>query len=311
MTHKLRFSVQTAPQETDFKELRTSWKEIETLGYDCLWMFDHLFPIHSDPSGPCIEGWTCLTAAAMETTRIRVGVLVSANSYRHPGLLANMAAAVDQLSGGRLQFSLGGAWNQREHDAFGFSFPPLRERIERLDEALTICKRLWTEESVTFSGKHYRLNEAYCSPKPVQKPYPPVMIGGKAKPTLRTVARHADIWNTFGSPEIFREKLGILKEWCAKEGRDFDSIEKSVGLKIEMSGDKSREEALIQNRMKAWKLSYESSRGHLLLGEPEAVKDQIAAFHELGITHIVILMFAPFDMHSLRVFAEKVMPSYR
>ena len=171
-----RFSVQIPQQDIPYPELADIALEAEDLGYDSVWVFDHFFPIVGSPEGPCMDGWTVLAALAALTQRVRLGVLVSGVTYRHPSVLAKMATTIDIISGGRLDFGLGGAWFDLEHRALGIPFPGIRERLERLEEALQLTRLLWTrgtEGKVDFEGKHYQLREALCNPAPVQKPHPP------------------------------------------------------------------------------------------------------------------------------------------
>src|SRR2546423_7816474 len=226
MTRRIRFGVQTAPQHVTFEALRETWRLIDGAGYDTAWLFDHFLPILSDPSGPCYEGWTMLAALAGETSLAQVGILVTGNTYRHPAVLAKMGATVDHTSGGRLIMGIGAGWFEMEHAAYGIPFYTTAERIRRLDEACEVIKRLWAEKQASFDGKYYQLLNAYCEPKPLQQPRPPLMIGGSGeKLTLGVVAKHAEIWNTFGSPEGFPHQIQGLKDSCAAVGRDMDEIE--------------------------------------------------------------------------------------
>ena len=178
MTKRIRFGVQTAPINTSWQELRDTWKLVDELGYDTAWVADHFYPVWGHPSGPCLEGWLTLTALAMETSQVRCGVLVTGNTYRHPAVLAKMGATLDHVSGGRFIMGVGAGWFEPEHSAYGIPFYTVGERIRRLGEAAEIIRRLWSEQQVTFAGRYYQLKDAYCEPKPVQKPRPPLMIGG-------------------------------------------------------------------------------------------------------------------------------------
>jgi len=203
------------------------------------WTFDHFYPIFSDPTGPCLEGWVTLTALAQATSRLRLGTLVTGNVYRHPAVLANMAATLDVISGGRLELGLGAGWNEEECAAYGIELPPLRERFDRFDEACEIILSLLANETTDFDGKHYRLTAARCEPKPVQRPHPPLCIGGVGeKRTLRTVARLAQHWNLpGGGPEVFKQKYDVLAAHCAEIGRDPAEITTSVHIRLPQNGD--------------------------------------------------------------------------
>ena len=224
----MRYAIKTAPQLTTFEAMLEVWQAADGIDlFESAWNFDHFEPIIDKPrDGDCLEGWTSLAALAQATTRIRVGCMVTGMPYRHPSVLANMAATVDVISGGRLELGLGAGWNQAEADALGIELPGLKERFDRFDEGLEVITRLLGDEVANFSGEHYRLTDAHCSPKPVQRPHPPIWIGGDGpKRTLRAVARHADYWNTpFASPESFANSLGVLRGHCADIGRDPSEI---------------------------------------------------------------------------------------
>src|SRR5690348_6730157 len=229
------FGIKTAPQFTTYEDMLRVWREAD--GEPLLehaWDFDHFMPLGSDPTGPCLEGWTLLAALAAQTTRIRVGVMVTGNTYRHPAVLANMGATVDIISGGRLDFGLGAGWNELEHSAYGIPLYPPGERIRRLGEACEVIRRMWTEEAPDYDGRYYQLKEARCEPKPIQKPYPPFVVGGGGEQlTLRIVAQYADVWNFAGGPvETFTHKIGVLREHCAAVGRDPAAIELSVQVLV-------------------------------------------------------------------------------
>jgi len=177
-----------------------------------------------------LEGYTALGYLAAQTERMRLGLLVTGVTYRHPGLLAKTVTTLDVLSGGRAQLGLGAAWFEEEHDALGVPYPPIAERFERLEEAIQICFQMWSGDDGPYQGKHYELGETMCSPRPVQEPRPTLMIGGGGeKKTLRLVARYGDGCNLFGAdPEVIGHKLDVLKGHCEAEGRDYEAIEKTI-----------------------------------------------------------------------------------
>jgi F420-dependent oxidoreductase-like protein len=232
-THRVRFGIKTAPQHTTYADVLRVWREADEQPLlEHAWLFDHFMPIVGDPTGPCLEGWSLLSALAAVTKRLRIGLMVTGNTYRHPAVLANIAAAVDIISDGRLDFGIGAGWNELEHNAYGIPLYPVGERIRRLGEACQVIRLLWTEQAPSFEGKYYRLTEAYCEPKPVQKPYPPFVIGGSGEQlTLRVVARYADIWNYVTGPiEEFKRKNAVLDQHCAAVGRNPADIQRSVQL---------------------------------------------------------------------------------
>lgn len=231
----MEYALSTAPQHVEWSELVEVWQAAdEAPALHSAWLFDHFYPIFSDPTGPCLEGWTALAALAVATRRIRLGVLVTANVHRHPAVLANMAATVDVISGGRLEIGLGAGWNAQECDAYGIPLCSVRERLERLDEAAQVIRLLLRQETSSYDGQYYRLADARCEPKPVQQPAPPLGIGGSGeKRTLRTVARWADHWNySGGAPDELRHKLEVLRRHCADVGRDVDEIVVSASVSL-------------------------------------------------------------------------------
>jgi F420-dependent oxidoreductase-like protein len=214
---RVSFGIKTAQQHTTYEEILRIWQaaDHEPL-IEQAWVFDHFIPQDPPFDGSCLEGWTLLAALAAQTKRLRIGVLVTGNTYRHPAVLAKMAATVDHISGGRLDFGLGAAWNETEHAMYGIPLHSAKERITRLGEACEVIQRLWTERLATFSGEYYQLTDARCEPKPLQQPRPPFVIGGGGEQlTLKVVARYADIWNIIPrSVEEFVRKSAILDGYC-------------------------------------------------------------------------------------------------
>ena len=228
---RLTFGIKTAPQDVSYDEIVQIWREADGIpSIEHAWLFDHYSPINGHLDGPCLEGWTALAALAVETKRLRIGLMVTGNTYRHPAVLAKIAATVDVISNGRLDFGIGAGWNVYEHESMGIPLYAPGERIRRLGEACEIIKSLFTEHLTTFEGRYYTLKEARSEPKPVQKPYPPFVIGGSGEQlTLRVVAKHAQVWNFGGGdPEQFKHKVKILHEHCKEIGRDPSEIALSV-----------------------------------------------------------------------------------
>jgi F420-dependent oxidoreductase-like protein len=234
----MRFGIKTAPQHTTYEDMLRVWQAADEIElFESAWTFDHFYPIFSDTDGPCMEAWVTTTALAQATSRIRVGVLVTGNVYRHPAVLANMAASLDHVSSGRLEFGFGAGWNEQECDAYGIALPPLRERFDRFDEALEVIHMLLTQETSDFDGRYYKLTRARCEPKPVQSPRPPFVIGGGGeKRTLRAVARWGDHWNfPGGGVPVFEAKRAVLEKHCADIGRDISEITTSTHLRLDPS----------------------------------------------------------------------------
>ena len=236
----MRFAIKTSPQMTTWADMVEVWKAADGIDlFESAWNFDHFYPIMgADPHGPCLEGWSTLAALAQATSRLRIGVLVTGVVYRHPALLANMAATVDIISGGRLDLGVGAGWNEQECDAYGIELGSLTERFDRFDEACEVLVSLLTNTTTDFAGRYFRMVDAYCEPKPVQRPHPPICIGGTGeRRTLRTAARFAQHWNfPGGTIEAWQAKRDVLRRHCADIGRDPAEIMTSTHLRLAGDG---------------------------------------------------------------------------
>jgi F420-dependent oxidoreductase-like protein len=234
----MRFGFKTAPQLTTWADMLAVWKTADDIEiFESGWTFDHFYPIFSDPTGPCLEGWITLTALAQATRRLRLGTLVTGIHHRHPAVLANMAATLDVVSGGRLEVGIGAGWNVEESGDYGLELGTPGERSDRFEEACEVIVSMLSNETTDFSGKYYQLSGARCSPPPVQKPHPPVVVGGSGeRRTLRTAARFAQHWNYVGgTPEDFSRKVEILHRHCADVGRDPSEI--LLSTHVRFAGD--------------------------------------------------------------------------
>ena len=219
----MRFAFKTAPQHTTWDAMLDVWRAADDIEvFESGWTFDHFYPIFSDSAGPCLEGWMTLAGLAQATRRLRLGTLVTGIHYRHPAVLANMAATLDVMSGGRLELGIGAGWNEEESGAYGIELGTPRERSDRFEEACAVLVGLLSQPTTTFHGSYYQLTDARCEPKPVQQPHPPICIGGSGeKRTLRTAARFAQHWNFVGgSPEQFTRAVDVLHQHCADIGRN-------------------------------------------------------------------------------------------
>ncbi|MFW6090460.1 MAG: LLM class F420-dependent oxidoreductase [Actinomycetota bacterium] len=221
-------------QRAPVDEYRTVWRVADEAGFDSVWNMDHFATLGGDPNGDIFEAWTLLAAMAEATSRVRIGCMVTGNTYRHPGVLAKMAVTVDHLSGGRLEFGLGAAWAENEHTMLGLEFGTVGDRMDRLDEACRIIRSLWTEPRTTFEGRHYRIADAVAEPKPVQRPHPPIWIGATGRRrALRITAEHADVWNApGGSPEEVAQLSQVLDGHCAEIGRDPGEMRRTVQVRL-------------------------------------------------------------------------------
>ena len=272
MTHPLRFGLKLSGQDTTIEALRAVWRTADESGFDHVWDFDHLASIgDSGPDRPIYEGWTLQAAMAEATKRVRIGCLVTGNTYRNPALLAKSAVTVDHLSNGRLEFGIGAAWAQIEHEMYGFG--GLDHRVGMLSESLRIIRSLWTEERTTFEGRYYHFKDAIANPKPIQKPYPPIWIGASGPTTLRLVARHADVWNIAGGdPDRVEELTRMLEEACGGVGRNPSEIRRS----IQFGWDGKDRRQLLELCAKYLELGVTEQVIYLRGGQPEALAEKVA-----------------------------------
>jgi F420-dependent oxidoreductase-like protein len=240
----MRVGLDVAQHQLLWPELLQRVQFAEQAGFDGAWVFDHFTPLYGDRNGPCFEGWTLIAGLAAHTSRIRLGVLVTGVTYRHPSILATEAIAVDHISNGRLEFGMGAAWHQPEHEQLGIPFPPLKERAERLEEAIQLMRLLMNRDDASFSGRHYRLEEASYHPRPIQRPHPPIWVGASGEQLmLPIVARQADAWHAFGSHETMAAKSGLLDQLAEKAGRDPKTILRSASLSLSRPWDQVRRRA--------------------------------------------------------------------
>jgi F420-dependent oxidoreductase-like protein len=232
VSRRLGIGFKLRPEKYSIDVQRAAWEIADAAGFDHIWSYDHLVAVGANVAAPIFEGWALLAAMAEGTKRARIGLMVTGNQYRHPSHLAKIAATVDHLSGGRLEVGLGAGWNEPEFEMLGMPLAALPARIAQLEEACRVIKMLWTEDRATFSGRYYRLAGAIAEPKPIQKPYPPLWIGGSGpKRTLRVVAKHANVWNTNGKTlEDDVRSSTLLDQHCRDVGRDPSEIRRSVQL---------------------------------------------------------------------------------
>jgi F420-dependent oxidoreductase-like protein len=229
----MRFGIDVSQHQLTWDEILRRTRKAEDAGFDGAWVFDHFKPLYADPKGPCLEGWTLLAGLAAHTSRIRLGTLVTGVTYRHPSVLAAECVTVDHISKGRLEMAIGAAWFDTEHQELGIDFPGTAERIERLEEAITVIDLLMTTDDVSFEGRHYKLDGATYNPKPVQSPRPPLWIGaGGFRKMLPLTARVADVWHGFGDLETLDMKMRVIDESAEAAGRDPREILRSTSLSI-------------------------------------------------------------------------------
>lgn len=302
----IEFAIKLGHSQT-WDELRAFAHAAERLGFEALLIDDHFISI--PPTDPHYEAWTVISMLAGATDRIRLGHEVLCQSYRNPALMAKMAATLDVLSGGRLDFGIGCGWFEMEYGMYNYPFPSIGQRLQEFREYLDICRLLWTEDEATYTGAHYAIQDAPCSPKPVQQPYPRLVIGGAGeKVMLRIVAEYADVWNNFQTyfAEI-GQKLDVLKRHCDAVGRNFDDIRISQQTKLMLGRDEAEGRARLDEAKTAFNLADPETTG--VWGHPQRVIDTLAAHVELGVT---IFNFSDVTrIDDLELFAAEVMPAFR
>ncbi len=311
----MNFGVQTGQNNTTWSDLLDLWQELDRdSNFHSLWLVDHYVPgpgTAMGADGPHFEGWTALAALAMATSRVRIGVLVSGNTYRHPAVLAKMATTVDHISGGRLNFGIGAAWHEFEHQAFGIPFYTVRERLDRLEEAVHLIKLLWTQLRPEFSGRYYQLDGPPYNPPNVQHPHPPLLVGGGGeKRTLRIVAQFADAANVSGSPETIRHKIEVLHRHCEDVGRDPRQIRITAQVLLFLTDDPAFRQRAIQGVAAFAGVDEEEARRSILVGPVEEVKEGVAAFAEAGLEEIYLAQFPRVHRESLFRFSREVAPAF-
>ncbi|HET7481365.1 MAG TPA: TIGR03560 family F420-dependent LLM class oxidoreductase [Actinomycetota bacterium] len=240
----MRIDIETSQHHVEWPDLVERVRLAEDAGFEGVWLFDHFKPLYGDPKGPCLEAWTLLAALAAVTKRVRLGALVTGVTYRHPSILAAEAITVDHVSNGRLDFGIGAAWFEGEHNELGIDFPDTKERVEKLRDAVAIYKTLTTEEDASYEGHHYSLRNATYLPHPVQRPHPPIWIGASGEKVMLPFAgRVADAWHTFGRREDLKRKSDIVTRAAEAAGRDPSTIMRSTNISISKPFDEVRERA--------------------------------------------------------------------
>ena len=291
-------------QAATWDEMTDAAKRVDELGYDHLWTWDHLYAIFGDPYQPIFEGWMALAGWAMATERTRLGLLVGANTFRNPGLTAKLATTLDHVSDGRAILGIGGAWFDREHEAFGIDFGSgVGDRLDHLDEAVMLMRRLLDGERFDHDGRFYQMRDALCAPRPVQE-HLPILVGGSGpKKTLRTVAERADAWNTSGTVEEVRTKLDILDDHCAAVGRDRSTIELTVSFPMTIRDSVGAAETAFA-RLLAANDADDIKANPILLGPPDALAEAIAPYRDLGFRTVIARLPGPFDRETIDRIGE-------
>ena len=306
----MRFGAAFWINRTTWPALRDACLAVERSGWDSIWIDDHLLADEGDPDDPKLEGWTTLAALSVLVPRVRLGLLVAANTFRPPGLTAKLATTLDHLSDGRAVLGIGGGWFAREHEAFGIEFGSgFGERLDRLDEAVGLVRRLLDGERVSHTGSWYRMEDAVCEPRPVQ-PRLPILIGGSGPTkTLRTTARYADLWNGYGEPDSIGATLAILDERCREIGRAPEDIERTVTLHGVIGDTQEAADAawapIAARHGLVGRIGADGAeRGLTVGGPPEEVARFVDGYRRLGVSEVILVLRDPFDMETIERLGE-------
>jgi F420-dependent oxidoreductase-like protein len=308
----IRFGIATGQKNYQWSQLRQLWEVADRAGYDSLWTGDHLYAILTDPSESTFESWSTLAALSQHTSRARIGSLVNCNSFRNPCLTAKMAVTLDHLSQGRFILGLGAGWFEQEHRSLGFEFPPIRERLRALDEACRIVKAMLSEGRASFHGSHYEIADAICSPKPIQRPRPPLMIAGRGENVLlKIVAEHADMWNTQGNPEQMKRLIEVIHRHGDRIRRDTGKIEKTVVITLCYRPSREQEAEAVRFTAMIGRTSTEEARKQMMIGDRQECLDKIELYRRAGITHFIFMQREPFAPDEISRYADEVIASAR
>jgi F420-dependent oxidoreductase-like protein len=299
----MRFSIWPSPNAS-WQDTLELCKYAESTGWDGMYYADHFMPMAGDLSTPTNECWTTLAGIAAAVPRIRIGALVSGNTYRHPAVLAKMAANIDIISGGRLVFGLGAGWQENEHEKYGIEFSTLGGRMKRLEEACQVVKGLLGNERASFKGRYYQLDDAPLEPKPVQDPLPLLVGGGGEKVTMRIAATYADEWNVWGTPDVLEHKIGVLEEHCERIGRDPQGIKRSCQAMVVLTDDAAEAEK-----------ARGGGRFQQIAGSPAELRETMAAYQEAGVDEFIVPGFNLGEgarrQETLDRFMGEVVPGFR
>jgi alkanesulfonate monooxygenase SsuD/methylene tetrahydromethanopterin reductase-like flavin-dependent oxidoreductase (luciferase family) len=308
---QLQLGILLWSQATEWQPMLETARRVERLGYDHLWAWDHLYAIYGDPYQPIFEGYSVLAAWAMATERVRLGLLVGANTFRNPGLVAKSITTLDHISGGRAIMGLGGAWFELEHQAHGIEFGSgFGQRLDWLDESVGAIRTLMDGGEVTYESPKYRFDRLSQRPLPVQA-HLPIMIGGSGeKKTLRTIAKYADMWNAFGTPDTLRRKDEILRAHCADVGRDQAAIQRTVGCKMVIRDDPTEAQRVWAAQMahnRTPKTEWDGPET-LWTGTVPQIADTIRGYVDAGFSTVIVEMAAPYDVETLERLIGEVKP---
>lgn len=298
-------------QAATWPEFETAARRVDRLGYDHLWTWDHLYAIFGDPYQPIFEGWTAITACAQVTSRVRLGLMVGANTFRNPAIVAKNVVTLDHISGGRAILGIGGAWHEQEHRAHGIDFGnSAGDRLDWLDEAVGVIRQTLDGKVVNHAGDRYRFEDLRHHPTPIQRHLPIVIGGSGEKKTLRTVARYADMWNAFGDVDTLRHKVDVLEAHCRDLGRDPSEIEYTVGCKPLIRDTEAEARAVLVEKMEANRTPMGAIAGDasFWVGTAEQIAERIHSLKKLGFQTVIAEMAAPYDDETLERLIGEVRP---
>jgi F420-dependent oxidoreductase-like protein len=302
------FGLQLHPQYTTWEEMREAALLAEECGWDVLMTWDHFVPLMGDVTGPNLEGWQVLAAFGAITTKPQIGMLVSGNTYRHPAVLANMAATLDNITHGRAILGIGAAWNEHEHNMYGIDFDTPAIRLAKLREATRIIRGLLDQGKVSYEGKYYQLKDATLGTRPIQPRLPILVGGGGEQVTLKITARYADWWHGFGSPEIIKHKLDVLRKHCEDVGRNFNDISPTGGGGILVRDDLNT----VDKRMRevATRNKVDAPNRPAVAGKPDDIAKRLVEYHKLGVKGFLFGMSPPFDRETIERTMSEVKPRF-
>jgi F420-dependent oxidoreductase-like protein len=288
--------------------------EAEKLGFDSIWLYDHFHTVPRSEIETTFECWMSCAALARDTATVRIGQMVTCNNYRNPTLLAKMASTLDVMSHGRLDFGIGAGWHQEEFEAYGYPFPNGPERLRMLDEALQVIRAMWSEPYANFEGRYYQVRGAINEPKGVQRPHPPIWVGGSGeKVTLKLVAKYGDACNisTGVDPEGYRHKFNVLREHCENLGRDYNSIMKTAHIFMSLVEPGQDPEKVVERWLKLRNRTFDEFRQYAFVGTPEEVVEYCRRMEEVGTEYLIIYFYNDLTRpDTLRLFAQDVLPAF-
>lgn len=315
----MKIAIQTPPEHCTMASLEEVWQTADEAGFAAAFTFDHLVPLNAGarpnmpigvPDGPQLEGWATLCALAARTKRMQVGTLVSGITYRPPIVLAKMAVTLDHITRGRAILGVGAAWHEVEHKMYGIEYPAVGERMTRLDESLQMFRRLFTEQEVTFKGKHYELNSAVFDPKPVRKEGIPLLVGGSGDRLKNIVARNADMFNSFAAPWEWEAVNQDLDARLTKNGRKPSDLMRTAFIFSDLSGDEAKERNLLETFQKNRGGTEEEVRRRIVIGNPDNMISVLKGYEEAGIEMAIINLRPPFSADEVARFAKEVLVAF-